>query len=188
MFICSTGGRWLCRCPRRCSWSSKGRRRWPWTSGRALCSPVWSSFRRERSLSAPARGPYQTKMQPHKERSETLSAKRVYLSPKIGPCGGRTWQCTNVKVRFTAALSFKPVGDWPGFVTRIFIYWHSSTVWCNMRQQYVFHGSDVAPVAQQEAVSGRHFNYYTLITQIIPAGICFWHYWDKNFSSKHIIY
>lgn len=56
-FICSTEERWPCRCPRRCSWSSKDQQRWGWTGGRGQRWPSWSWVRRARSPSAPARCP-----------------------------------------------------------------------------------------------------------------------------------
>lgn len=56
-FICSRGGQWLCRCPRRCSWSSTDQQRSRWTGGRGPCWPSWSLCHRERSLLKPVRCP-----------------------------------------------------------------------------------------------------------------------------------
>lgn len=51
LFTCSRAGRWLCKCPHHCSWSSKDRQRWRWTGWRDLRWPAWSLCRHERSLS-----------------------------------------------------------------------------------------------------------------------------------------
>lgn len=63
MFICSIAGQWLCKCPHRCSWSSRGQRKWRQTRGRDLCWQAWSLVRHGRSLLTPVQCPYGKKLQ-----------------------------------------------------------------------------------------------------------------------------
>lgn len=100
-FICSRAGQWLCRCPRRCSWSSKGQRRWPWTGGRDLHWRSWSLCHRERSPLTPARCPYKTYMCRHRKGEQSPERQTDFVLLEWRP------QYASYELRHTMCCSRK---------------------------------------------------------------------------------